>query len=102
MIRHIVMFKLKATEGMSEYDNALEAKKRFDDVITNVKEMKKGELVINSKDADQSNYTISLICDFDTIDELNAYQVHPVHVNFAKFLGTVKTDRACIDYEFNV
>ena len=100
MIRHIVMFKLKATEGMSEFDNALEAKKRFGDVIANVKEMKKGELVINSKDADPSNYTISLICDFDTIDELNAYQVHPVHVNFAKFLGTVKTDRACIDYEY--
>ncbi|MBO5572134.1 MAG: Dabb family protein [Ruminococcus sp.] len=102
MIRHIVMFKLKATEGMSEYDNAAEAKKRFDDVIANVKELKKGELVINSKDADQSNYTVSLICDFDDIDGLNAYQVHPAHVNFAKFLGTVKTDRACIDYEFNV
>ena len=55
MIKHIVMFKLKATEGMSEYDNALEAKKRFDDVIANVKELKKGEVVINSKDADPSN-----------------------------------------------
>ena len=26
MIKHIVMFKFKATEEMSEYDNALEAK----------------------------------------------------------------------------
>ena len=99
MIRHIVMFKLKATEGMSEYDNALEAEKRFGKVIENVECMKKGELVINSKEADQSNYTISLICDFDNINDLNAYQVHPVHVEFAKFLGTVKTERACIDYE---
>ena len=83
MIRHIVMFKLKATEGMSEYDNALEAKKRFDDVIANVKEMKQGQPVLNSKDAAQPNYTNSLTC------------------NFAKFLGTVTTDRACIDYELN-
>ena len=52
MIKHIVMFKLKATEGMSEYDNALEAKKRFEDVIAKVEELKKGELVINSIDTD--------------------------------------------------
>lgn len=100
MIKHIVMFKLKDTEGKTAYENALEAKERFNDVIANVKELKKGEIVINSKDADQSNYTISLLCDFDTIDDLNAYQVHPAHVAFGKFIGTVKTDRACIDYEY--
>ncbi len=100
MIKHIVMFKLKGTDGKTEYENALEAKKRFDNVIANVKVMKKGELVINSKDADQSNYTISLLCDFDSIDDLNAYQVHPAHVEFGKFIGTVKETRACIDYEY--
>ena len=99
MIKHIVMFKLKESEGRSEYENAVEAQKRFDSVIANVKELKKGEVVINSKDAPESNYTIALICDFDTIDDLNAYQVHPAHLEFGKFIGTVKTDRACIDYE---
>ena len=100
MIKHIVMFKLKAADGRSEYENAVEAQKRFDNVIANVKELKKGEVVINSKDAPESNYTISLLCDFETIDDLNAYQVHPAHLKFAEFIGTVKTDRACIDYEY--
>ena len=99
MIKHIVMFKLKEAEGRSEYENAVEAQKRFDNVIANVKELKKGEVVINSKDAPESNYTIALICDLDTIDDLNAYQVHHAHLEFGKFIGTVKTDRACIDYE---
>lgn len=99
MIKHIVMFRLKETDK-TVYENALEAKERFNDVIANVKELKKGEIVINSKDADQSNYTISLLCDFETIDDLNAYQVHPAHVAFGKFIGTIKTDRACIDYEY--
>ncbi|MBE6859987.1 MAG: Dabb family protein [Ruminococcus sp.] len=99
MIKHIVMFKLKATDGISEYDNALEVKKRFDDVIANVKELKKGEVVINSAEAPDSNYTIALICDFDSIDGLNAYQVHPAHVEFGKFIATIRTERACIDYE---
>ncbi len=100
MIKHIVMFRLKDTDDRTAYENALEAKKRFEDVIANVKELKKGELVINSADAPESNYTIALICDFDNIDGLNAYQVHPAHVEFAKFIGTIKTERACIDYEF--
>lgn len=99
MIKHIVMFKLKATDGISEYDNALEVKKRFDDVIANVKELKKGKVVINSAEAPDSNYTIALICDFDSIDGLNAYQVHPAHVEFGKFIATIRTERACIDYE---
>lgn len=100
MIKHIVMFKLKEADGRTEYENALEAKKRFDNVIAEVKELKKGEVVINSKDAPESNYTIALICEFDDIAALNAYQVHPAHVEFGKFIGTVKTDRACIDYEY--
>lgn len=100
MIKHIVMFKLKEADGRSEYENALEAKKRFDNVIANVKELKKGEVVINSKDAPESNYTISLLCDFDTIADLNAYQIHPAHLEFGKFISTVRIDRACIDYEY--
>lgn len=100
MIKHIVMFKLKEADGKTEYENALEAQKRFDNVIAEVKELKKGEVVINSKEAPESNYTIALICEFDDIAALNAYQVHPAHVEFGKFIGTVKTDRACIDYEY--
>lgn len=100
MIKHIVMFKLKEAGGRGEYENAAEAKRRFDDVIANVKELKRGEVVINSKDAPESNYTISLLCDFETIDDLNAYQTHPAHLEFGKFIGSVKTDRACIDYEY--
>lgn len=99
MIKHIVMFKLKEACGKTEFENALEAKKRFDNVIAEVKELKKGEIVINSKDAPESNYTIALLCDFDTIDDLNAYQVHPAHIAFGKFITSVRESRACIDYE---
>ena len=100
MIKHICMFKFKEADGRSEYENALEAQKRFNDVIANVKELKKGEVVINSKDAPESNYTVSLICDFETFADLSAYQSHPAHLKFAEFTSKVRTDRACIDYEY--
>lgn len=100
MIKHIVMFKLKNADGKTAYENALEAKERFNKVIENVKELKKGEVVINSANAPDSNYTIALICDFDSVDALNDYQVHPVHKEFGAFVAGIKTDRACIDYEY--
>lgn len=100
MIKHIVMFKLKESNGKSEYENAVEAKERFNDVIANVSELKAGEIVINSKDAPQDNYTISLICDFESVEDLNAYQVHPAHKKFGAFIAEIKTERACIDYEY--
>lgn len=99
MIRHIVMFKLKDSKGKTAIENANEAKLRFDNVLKNVPQILKGELVINSDKAPQDNYTIALICDFETIDELNTYQVHPAHVEFSKFIGKIKDTRACIDLE---
>lgn len=94
MIKHIVMFKL------NDVSKAEEAKERFSKVAEKVSELKKGEVVINSADAPDSNYTIALICDFESIDDLNAYQVHPAHKEFGAFIAGIKTDRACIDYEY--
>lgn len=94
MIKHIVMFRL------NDVSKAEEVKERFDKVIENVSELKKGKVVINSAGAPDSNYTIALICDFESIDDLNAYQVHPAHKEFGSFIAEIKTDRACIDYEY--
>lgn len=94
MIKHIVMFRL------NDISRATEVKERFNKVLENVSELRKGEAVINSADAPESNYTIALICDFDSIADLNAYQVHPAHKEFGAFIAEIKTDRACIDYEY--
>lgn len=99
MIKHIVMFKLMDINGKTELENAFEAKERFNDVIEKVPTLKSAEVVINSEDAAPANYTIALLCDFDTIDDLNAYQVHPAHVDFGKYIASIRESRACIDYE---
>jgi hypothetical protein len=93
------MFKLKDTKGRNKYENGREAKERFANVIKNVPSLKSAEVVLNSEDADESNYTIALICDFETMKDLDEYQVHPAHVEFGKFITGVRESRACIDYE---
>lgn len=100
MIRHIVMFKMKPEyEGRTALENALEAKKRAEKLIDLVPTLDKLEVRINDEKADQSNYEFALVCDFADIEALNAYQVHPAHVEFGKFITPMRELRACIDYE---
>ena len=63
-------------------------------------EMIKGFSVVrNVENTPASNYDVALIFDFDSVEALDKYQTAPIHLEFAKFVGSVKVDRACIDYE---
>jgi hypothetical protein len=37
--------------------------------------------------------------EFDTLDDVKAYAVHPAHVAAGGILKDAKQDRACVDYE---
>lgn len=96
MIRHICMFKLEAENMEEKLQEALKRGER----LREIPEIRRLELVGNSKAAPESNYEFSLIADFDSIDDLNQYQKNPIHLEFGKYISSVRTDRACIDYEF--
>lgn len=102
MIKHIVMFRLKATEGKTALENALAAKEMADKLPSLVPTIRKMETVINSEAAPDSNYHIALICDFDDIKGLDEYQNHPEHKKFGEFIYGIREEggRACIDYEY--
>ena len=102
MIKHIVMFRLKATEGKTARENALAAKELADKLPSLVPTIRKMETVINSEDAPDSNFHIALICDFDDMKGLDEYQNPPEHKKFGAFIAGIKEEggRACIDYEY--
>lgn len=101
MIKHIVMFKLSEdAEGKTRKENldiALDMLKNFKELIPIIKDFK---AVSNAPNAPDSNYDLALICDFENIEDLNAYQTHPEHLKFGKFITKVRESRACIDYEY--
>lgn len=98
MIKHIVMFKLK--ESTPEKVKA--AKEKALELIPNVPTIRKLEIQLNSEAAPQSNFDIAIICDFDDIQGLNDYQVHPEHKKFGAYITPLREEngRACIDYEY--
>lgn len=97
MIRHICMFKLQEE---NREQNIIKAGEMADQLLKPIKQIRNYRVVTNSKDAPDSNYELSLIFDFDTMDELETYQKNPNHIAFGDFIKKVRTDRACIDYEF--
>lgn len=100
MIRHIVMFKFKEeAEGRSKKENIYIAKKMFMELKNEITYIFKDEVKINSEEADSSNYDLIYIADFNNIEELNKYSVHPEHLKLVSFIKNVREERACIDFE---
>lgn len=100
MIQHIVMFKFsEEADGRSKEENLKMACDLAGELLPPIETMKGMQVVTNAKDADGTNYDFALICMFDDMEGLNAYQVHPKHVEFGGFIKKVREDRACIDFE---
>lgn len=95
MIRHICMFTLR-DEGKAQHIN--EFMERAESLRA-IGEIRWLDVVRNDLRTPATNYDVALIADFDTVDDLDAYQKSPVHLAFGEFVYTVRKDRACIDYE---
>ena len=96
MVKHIVIWKLK---DENKKENAAEIKKRLENLVGIVKEIKSLEVGINFNSSD-SAYDLCLICEFENEDDLKSYQVNENHVKVSKFVRSVITDRKVIDFNF--
>ncbi len=96
MIRHICMFQLQEENKEEKLKVALEKVES----LRAIPEIRRFEVVVNSKDAPASNYEMSLIFDFDNMNDLEIYQKNEMHIKFGDYIKSVRTARACIDYEF--
>ena len=98
MVKHIVLFKLKdeAPEALK-----LEAMNRFKAAIealpARIPVIRKVEVGLNINPGE--TWSIGLYSEFDSLEDVKSYAVHPGHVAAGKLLAEVKESRACVDYE---
>jgi len=99
MVKHIVLFKQKeelpATEKqavMNQFKEAIEA------LPAKISVIRKIEVGLNVNPAEA--WDIALYSEFDSLEDVKTYAVHPDHVAAGKLLADVKLNRACVDYEF--
>lgn len=100
MIRHIVMFKFKEeAEGRTKAENIAITKAMLEALPAKIDLIRASSVTVNSPDADESNYDLCLISDFDSFEDLATYIVHPDHKAVGAFMRPVRLERACVDFE---
>lgn len=96
MIRHIVMWKYKAElsfEDREELFGKLFA--AAEKMNGNIKGLIKAELIKNVNS--EEKYDLCLYCEFETLEDIHAYQNDSVHLAFKDIIAGNVFDRACID-----
>lgn len=98
MIRHIVLWKLQA-EDATERANAVEAvASALEPLIHLIPGIASLAVRANVAYADV-NWDIALIGDYESVEALDAYQVHPDHVAAVQVVRANVSERASIDVE---
>jgi len=95
MIKHVVMWKFN--DGVSDADK-LEMKRRLEALLDTVPTLRKIEvgLDISGKPAAMD---MVLCTEFQSLEDLQAYAVHPEHRKVVEFVKPLVCDRAVVDYE---
>jgi len=94
MIAHIVLFKLKDRSPQS-VEKARDVLLRLKGRIPLLRQLEVGIDVLHS----ERSYDIALVTKFDSLEELEAYQKHPVHVEVAKYMTSVRESAIAVDYD---
>ena len=99
MIKHIVMWKLKDfAEGADRATNAAKMKEKLDACA----KLSPGTLafeVVLAQPGLEATYDVILYSEFESREALAEYAAHPTHKALIPFIGAVRDERQCMDYE---
>lgn len=99
MIKHIVMWKLKEhAEGADRASNA----KKMQAMLKSCNNLVPGMLKLEASLATpelEATYDVVLYTEFADKTALDAYQEHPAHQAIKPFIGAVRSERQCMDYQ---
>ena len=99
MLKHIVMWKFKPeAEGADKAANLVRAKALLDACAGLTPGMRMLEVAI-AQPGLECTYDLVLYAEFDDAAALDAYQNHPHHLAVKPFIGAVRLERQCMDYQ---
>ena len=99
MLKHIVMWKFKPeAEGADKAANLVRARALLDACAGLTPGMRMLEVAI-AQPGLECTYDLVLYAEFDDAAALDAYQNHPQHLAGKPFIGAVRLERQCMDYQ---
>ena len=94
MVTHVVLFRLK-DRSRKNIERARDVLLSLKDRIPVIRSFEVGADIIRS----DRSYDLALVSRFDNLDDLEAYRVHPEHVNVVDYIAQVKESSIAVDYE---
>ncbi|WP_338013799.1 Dabb family protein [Desulforamulus profundi] len=92
LITHVVFFKFKDPADMAKARDALLG---LQGKIPQLRHLEVGVDVVRS----QRYYDLALLAKFDSLDDLQAYQIHPDHQKVANYISEIRESVVAVDYE---
>lgn len=93
MLNHIVFFKFKAQHP----EAAEKTRELLLEMAGRIPELKFLEVGLDVVHSERS-YDLALVTRFDTLEDLKAYQINPVHVEVVNYINTVREAAVTVDY----
>lgn len=98
-IRHVVSWKLEEEDAAVRGEQAAEVARLLNALVGVVPELRAASAGVNVAHPDV-NWDVTLVADVDSLEALEAYQVHPAHQEAAAYIRSVVASRVAVDYEF--
>ena len=99
MIRHVVMWKFKeSAEGKTKIENMEWVREHLYALLPIIPEIKKMEIGYDVNKTEMS-MDLMLLTEFDSLDTLKTYAVHPEHVKVSTYVRKVIETRVVLDCE---
>lgn len=98
MIRHIVSWKLisEDAEGkLAGFDTIRTALEALPELIPEIRSLQVGRNIAYP----DSNWDVVLVADYDSLEALEAYQVHPDHQAVVAIIRPLVAQRSNVDFE---
>jgi hypothetical protein len=98
MIKHIVMWNLRGESREERAQAIAMLKRKFEDLRGRIPGLLHLEVGVDSSRVDYA-CDVVLYCEFDSQASLDAYAVHPEHLQVRADLGNLRTARHQVDYQ---
>jgi hypothetical protein len=98
MIRHVVSWKLNAVDDAGRAAAFEEISAVLNPLPASIPQIQSLRVARNIA-FPESNWDVVLIADYDTVEDLQAYQVHPDHVAASAVVRSHVAQRASVDFE---
>ncbi len=96
MIKHIVFWRVADSSLAKQYCEG--AENLLEQMRSEIKGLIHIELGVDLTRSDTSS-DIALYSEFESWEALSDYDAHPIHEQFKKYLGPLRTERRAVDYE---